>query len=29
MTSASRRAELTLSDGKKDADVIAHYRWLI
>jgi glutamine synthetase len=26
---ASRRAELTLSDGKKDADVIAHYRWVI
>jgi glutamine synthetase len=26
---ASRRAELALSDGKKDADVIAHYRWLI
>ncbi len=25
----SRRAELTLSDGKKDADVIGHYRWLI
>jgi len=26
---ASRRAELGLSDGKKDQDVIAHYRWLI
>jgi glutamine synthetase len=26
---ASRRAELALSDGKKDEDVIAHYRWLI
>jgi len=26
---ASRRAELALSDGKKDQDVIAHYRWLI
>lgn len=26
---ASRRAELALSDGKKDDDVIAHYRWLI
>jgi glutamine synthetase len=26
---ASRRAELALCDGKKDADVIAHYRWLI
>jgi glutamine synthetase len=26
---ASRRAELALSDGKKDEEVIAHYRWLI
>jgi glutamine synthetase len=26
---ASRRAELALVDGKKDQDVIAHYRWLI
>jgi glutamine synthetase len=26
---ASRRAEIALSDGKKDDDVIAHYRWLI
>jgi glutamine synthetase len=26
---ASRRAEIALSDGKKDADVIAHYRWLL
>jgi glutamine synthetase len=26
---ASRRAELALCDGKKDQDVIAHYRWLI
>jgi len=26
---ASRRAELALSEGKKDQDVIAHYRWLI
>jgi glutamine synthetase len=26
---ASRRAELTLCDGKKDDDVIGHYRWLI
>lgn len=26
---ASRRAEIELSDGKKPADVIAHYRWLI
>jgi len=26
---ASRRAELAMSDGKKDQDVIAHYRWLI
>jgi len=26
---ASRRAELALCDGKKDEDVIAHYRWLI
>jgi glutamine synthetase len=26
---ASRRAELALCDGKKDADVLAHYRWLI
>jgi glutamine synthetase len=26
---ASRRAELALSEGKKDEDVIAHYRWLI
>ncbi len=26
---ASRRAELALSDGKKDEDVIAHYRWVI
>jgi glutamine synthetase len=26
---ASRRAELVLSDGRKDQDVIAHYRWLI
>ncbi len=27
--SASRRAELALSEGMKDEDVIAHYRWLI
>jgi len=26
---ASRRAEIAMSDGKKDADVIAHYRWLM
>ena len=26
---ASRRAELALCDGKKDEDIIAHYRWLI
>jgi glutamine synthetase len=26
---ASRRAEIAMSDGKKDADVLAHYRWLI
>jgi glutamine synthetase len=26
---ASRRAELGLSEGRKDEDVIAHYRWLI
>jgi glutamine synthetase len=26
---ASRRAELALSENKKDEDVIAHYRWLI
>lgn len=27
--SAARRAELALVDGRKDEDVIAHYRWLI
>jgi glutamine synthetase len=26
---ASRRADVALSEGKKDQDVIAHYRWLI
>jgi glutamine synthetase len=26
---ASRHAELALCEGKKDEDVIAHYRWLI
>jgi glutamine synthetase len=26
---ASRRAELALCEGKKDADIIAHYRWLM
>jgi glutamine synthetase len=26
---ASRRAELALCEGKKDEDVIAHYRWLV